>query len=132
MTITEFLLARIQEDEAECAELVELYPHDIHGTFWYGSGDDIDIRVGTTRALAECVAKRAIIAAGPSECGGYADQDSFGWKHYPDPDWGHCDGCSAAESFDAGWKRNLQHLAAVYAHHADYDTTWATSTMVDV
>lgn len=84
MTITEFLLARVAEDEAR-AEYVLKYG-DWGGLF------------KPPRILAECKAKRAIIAA--------IEQD-------------YSCGCTIALDVIA------EDLAAVYANHPDYQQAWA-------
>ena len=68
MNITEFLEARITEDETRAT--------------YYGP-----LAMGTARVLAECAAKRAIIVYSPP--------------------------------------KTLQHLAAVYKDHPDYQQEWA-------
>jgi hypothetical protein len=98
MTLTDFLLARIAEDEShwhakgeyarccqECAALSD-----------WEAGPTVD------RMLAECVAKRAIVALHDSE-------------H-------HCTTFSAPEDNDPC--ETLTALAAVYADHPDYRDEW--------
>jgi len=116
MTITEFLEARIAEDEAAAA---------LHLKVWANADDDVDdfesaaqelsghvnltydseymdMNIGYARVLAECAAKRAII------------------KHAQ----------HLTEDKDAYWayreyaERNLLFLAAVYADHPDYQREW--------
>lgn len=128
MTLTEFLLARIAEDEAvarRCntgppivlALQVGMDHHEGVESGW--------VEVDAGRVLAECEAKRAIVASGPSECGMYADQFEGGSTHYPDPDYfGYCEGCAAAEAADNVWRLALTALAAVYAGHPDFQEEW--------
>jgi len=122
LTLTDFLLARIAEDEAMAEKAGSFTPWtDVFQNDNYGH-----LTVQPSRVLAECKAKRQIVRLGPSECSGYADQDEFNWKHYPDPDYsGHCDGCSASESADSVWRSALRALASIYADHADFDEAWA-------
>lgn len=55
-TLTEFLLARIEEDEAEVpAE----HRADEYGTGW--NSDSVGVEVSAPRWLAECEAKRRIV-----------------------------------------------------------------------
>ncbi|MCW2785228.1 MAG: hypothetical protein JWP74_1745 [Marmoricola sp.] len=102
MTLTEFLLARVAEDEA-VAERVYL---------WSGAGlDDFD-ELGD-RVLAECEAKRRIVEEhapaehNPALCGTcvvWADQYEASGIYLP---------CLT-----------LQLLALPYADHPDYDKEW--------
>lgn len=112
LTLTQFILERIAEDEAECAEMVRLYPGDVQGTFWYGNGDDIDIRVGVARGIATCKAHRAIVehhAPLP-----FADDPT---KHY----------CRICDESIGGWFPcdTLRDLASIYADHPAFDSRWA-------
>jgi hypothetical protein len=107
MTITEFLEARIVEDEARALTANAWASHG-GPTQWIGQpGDGLVVRLGDggphiaawspTRVLAECAAKRAIITqVSDVQWGGYAVRDVI-----------------------------LGHLAAVYADHPDYDPDWA-------
>jgi hypothetical protein len=91
MTITEFLEARIAEDESRA-------------NAWQSRLDDLTIpayMIGGTlnpsSLLAECAAKRAIVAqVSDVKWGGYAVRDVI-----------------------------LGHLSAVYADHPDYQPEWA-------
>ncbi len=107
MTITDFLLARIAEDE-ETARL-EDDPRQMNspecGIDWYeferGMGEVI--RVSPARILAECEAKRRIVEAARE----YSPELQYG----DNGEW----------AFDL----TLRALAAVYADHPDYDPEWA-------
>lgn len=108
MTITEFLLARIAEDEAwvirsdcECGEGWPRLP----------SCPD--------RVLAECEAKRGILAEHPitDKVVGYG-----GGKHLF--------GCETCHDWDGvteghGYCPTLRYLAAPHSDHPDYDAGWA-------
>ena len=123
MTITEFLLARIAEDEAVARAAIapdQMHPYgdrSIPAIKPDGWGALVDNYLGgpmgahcarhtPTRVLAECAAKRAIVTAHEAdgfdcrECG-----DRYGQSPYP---------CMT-----------LLHLAAVYAGHPDYLPEWA-------
>ena len=107
MTITEFLEARIAEDEAE---IRSAKPRDVD---IYYDGHWIKGQASSERLLSECAAKRAIIA----------DHAEFVEA---------IDKLSAAlpgglnQEPDAPWRTStLRHLAAVYADHADFDERWA-------
>ena len=107
MTITEFLLARIADDEDEMQGL----PH-----FGCVEGDSDPVGMihsarCPNRVLAECAAKRRIIE-------GYIEFDAA----YPDSPVWH--GCGDDCEFKAiEWV--LAHLASVYADHPDFDPAWA-------
>jgi hypothetical protein len=94
MTITEFLLARIEEDEAD-AKHVENWGS--HGSY---------VLIHPKRVLAECAAKRAIIAARKRiDRSANPDEWSMGYS-------------------DANYQA-LNALAAAYADHPDYRQEWA-------
>ena len=123
MTLTEFLLARIAEDEGK-----------IHGDWSDGRGLHIITEEMFDRMLAECEAKRRImteafeVAAtidGEWGCCHDADDIRRGYRE-PTPGWGDeaeplPEGCAGPEV--AG--KFLQALAAVYAGHEDYRAEWA-------
>ena len=95
MTLTDFLLARIAEDEA-AARAVDGRYEDAQ---WHSKpGDHLD-RWGPERVLAECVSKRWIVNRGPDSCSG--------------PD-GHIQHAMALEA-----------LALPYVDHPDFDPEWA-------
>ena len=113
-TIVEFLLARIAEDEAIAREALapanmhpygdrsmpptrpEDVPDEMRG-YLGGPWGEHAARWDMTRALAECAAKRAIVALHPEM-------------------FGHCRGC-ADETFPC---RTLLALTIPYANHPDY------------
>lgn len=94
VTITEFLEARIAEDEARAN--------------YYGA-----LALGTTRVLAECAAKRAIIKQAQNATDAEKEFDDYEWQ----------DTVSRSEPY-AG-DAILYALAAVYADHQDYQQEWA-------
>ncbi|MDQ0241191.1 DUF6221 family protein [Arthrobacter bambusae] len=116
MTITEFLLARIEEDEWT-ARLVAEGPGEAHGEGYWPvrigvNGEDATfahVGANPARVLSECAAKRAIVEAhhiniyvGPK---GEVPECNLDCRGNP------CD--------------TLQALAAVYASHEDYEQGWA-------
>lgn len=98
MTLTEFLLARIAEDEedpwrgAEIAGADRVVGPDEHAAL------RADESAWEARVLAECEAKRRIIE-----------------HHNPCDDWWFGDPSTCPE---------LQALALPYADHPDYDEAW--------
>ena len=119
MTITEFLEARISEDE----EVARAASHQkvagpFHGNWHHDSlhlssmerVDAIHVaRHDPARVLAECAAKRAIIALHDYEWMGPDDAAGKGCEHDYE-DWP----CPT-----------IRAIAAVYAHHPDYKQEWA-------
>lgn len=91
MTLVEFLLARVAEDEAEAAHVPVEY-QDEDGLEWWGEYGHIS--VAPSRILAECEAKRRICdnALQHSSC-----ERGYSESYYP-----------------------VQLLAAVYSDHPDY------------
>jgi len=109
MNITEFLEARIAEDEeqAENVRFLGWFPGKKYGI----------TTVSHARVLAECAAKRAIIAE-------HGRGDSYV------SDW--CETCAQWWASEVGegppgvaWPcLTLKALAAVYADHPDYQQGW--------
>jgi hypothetical protein len=110
MTVTEFLEARIVEDEARALTANAWASHG-GPTQWIGQpGDGLVVRLGDggphiaawspTRVLAECAAKRSVI------------------------DW-WINGVIGYVEVDGEMTNPLLPLAAVYADHPDYRREWA-------
>ena len=124
MTLTEFLNARLDEDEAVAREAVLMRdrtkfargrePEVPDMSAW--ANDDVlggaVVSVGPERVLAEVEAKRQIIAEHTCRC--------------PDPDCGDCGACSGDHHADPTPApcRTLRLLALPYAGHPDYDEGW--------
>ena len=122
MTLTEFLLARIAEDEGK-----------IHGDWSDGRGLHLITEEMFDRMLAECEAKRRIMteafevaATIDGEWGCCHDADDIrrgyreptpGWGDEPEPLPANCAGPEVAGKF-------LQGLALPYADHPDYRQEW--------
>ena len=124
MTITEFLLARIAEDEAVAHEVeasnradVErgLYSAELvapETAMWATDGNFGQLAVYThpSRVLAECNAKRLLIGL-----------------HSEDPGFGRRHPCIAEEA--DGWAcLTLIALAGIYANHPDFREEWRDDT----
>lgn len=112
MTLTEFLLARIAEDEAMARN--DLWGDGAApgtaGLYWWHDelGGD-HIAVEPRRVLAECEAKRRIV-------GSWVAQWSIPEDDFPSRPLG---GQGGEVYYDV-----LCHLAAVYADHPDYRDEW--------
>lgn len=108
MTLTEFALARIAEDEADIRAYV--HPDAQHGTPWHWRS--------FPRLIAEVDAKRWIVASHEEippgvnvNTSGYAPKDS--------PVCGFCG--------EAEWPcPTILAIARIYADHPDYDEAWCT------
>lgn len=109
MTITEFLLARIADDETS-AQRGRSHPdpstfaRDNYGYLW----------VQPAHVLAECEAKRRLVelhheegAAGATYCSSCEDRDRHDGEPWPCP--------------------TIRVLASVYADHPDFDPAWSLS-----
>lgn len=96
LTLADFLLARIAEDEA----VVE--------GFHQGDGDP-DFMWGPDRIRAECAAKREIVA----DYLAAADDSDGPEKH-----------AKYLAGVEAGLYGAVQHLALPYADHSDYRQEW--------
>ena len=112
LTLTEFLLARIDEDEAHLdAEVLNDFPPT--GTCWKRLGDDrVCIRprghdVDSARVLAECDAKRRLVAL-----------------HSPDQPYCSDNFSNADHAYFEGPCENLRLLALPYADHAEFRAEW--------
>jgi hypothetical protein len=108
MTITEFLEARIAEDEAEAREM---------GLREWSDGAWSDEH--EAKILAECKAKRAIL-----EDHGYAATNSCALN----PEHSHsCDHGLGFQPHDEAVSafKILTNMAAVYKGHPDYDPQWS-------
>lgn len=112
MTLTEFLLARIAEDEAvaRAYEDGDNWPNP-----YIGDGDSSDLawvdRFTAGRVRAECEAKRRIVELheGAHECSTYDTE-------------GEIDNCTWVLATDMC--STLRLLALPYADHPDYDEAW--------
>ena len=95
MTLTEFLMARIAEDEESAREPRWL-------ALEYGV-DSVGRNAFSARVLAECEAKRRIV-------------ENF--------EAAASVGSNDAECMAAAYQRACELIAAVYADHPDYDESW--------
>ena len=149
MTLTEFLLARIAEDEADARTAIGIAPGDdrtpsdwwvkeehsmVYAGHWVpvvetaersipnGEGDGvITWRVPATldhiarhdpdRVLAECEAKRRIVAEHPEQVDMIPESEGFGSVQYEVPGRRYV-------------PEVLRLLAMPYADHPDYDEAW--------
>jgi hypothetical protein len=99
MTLTEFLLARIAEDEAVASRGGR---HNAPGVF---ANDNYGcLLVDPARVLAECEAKRRVVKLHSAESGQHPDFCGHDLRELPCP--------------------TLRLLALVYADHPDYLPEW--------
>ena len=111
--LTEFLLARIAEDEADADAEDEAFA----GTTLLPEFDsDHQARWHTDRARAECEAKRSIVAEHGFDFVSPVGAESS-WEEFTS-----CNTCHR----DVGEYPcpTLRHLAAIYSDHPDYDEAW--------
>lgn len=122
MTITEFLEARITEDEAVARDIAGCESRDPEGQGYSGTVMEMEgsarygvIAVDPARLLAECAAKRAIIEMHRRTMDTYGDAlgDTCTMCADSGPD---------AQPFPCD---TLKALAAVYKDHPDYQPEWA-------
>jgi Family of unknown function (DUF6221) len=120
MQLVEFILQRIDEDEAVARQAVDAlvcgYPdYQTHVTTDTQRADRHVERFGPTRVLAECAAKRAILDL-------HAPSTDHGSGYDP-----YCTGC-----WDEGGQdgapiypcRTVRILVPIYSDHPDYDEAW--------
>ncbi|WP_235738983.1 DUF6221 family protein [Nocardioides alcanivorans] len=128
MTIVEFLLARIADDEAMAmaqredverefgSTTVELHsPIDQEGL---GDMGWPALVIDESRVQAECEAKRQIVELHAPDDGGSLPIS---------PEWWSCSTCEQdprAEAWSEWPCSTLRALASVYADHPDYDPAW--------
>lgn len=126
MTLVEFLLARIAEDEEDPWRGAELVGSDrIVGTAEQKALEEEE-REWVARILAECAAKRAIVErhATITEATRQAAANYQAWlDNAPDP-YPEVSSRAHAQDVAAELEDVLHHLAAVYADHPDYREEW--------
>lgn len=124
MTLTEFLLARIDDDEGVITSTLKVSDEPASSGHEWTTGYDSrygvfypEVAMSTARALSECEAKRRIIKPHvPDTCYDQGDE---------------CAECSFHEMYEGfndysePWPcPTLRALAAVYQDHPDYDEAW--------
>lgn len=116
MTLTEFLLARIAEDEA-VARLAESRRRD-HLWVVTGMDDAVGVDYDPARLLAECEAKRRIVRT-------LFDTETLATVEYA---LGRGSGSTLGSWQQIGHRQGLEEvvsiLAAVYSDHPDYRQEW--------
>ncbi len=120
-TLTEFLIARIDEDEIQATLLSQSEQPDWSMTVWPHDGECIPVLTPAfhpARVLAECAAKRAIVEL----------HDILGWTADRNP---QCSVCAENEDADydgaalVDWPcPTLRHLATIYAAHPEFRAEW--------
>jgi len=113
MTLTDFLLARVEEDEAAARDGGS---HNYGGVFArdnYGC-----LLVQPARVLAECAAKRAIIEL-------HDALEDKGWQSGKDHAYLWCGSCGTLDDAPVPYPcETLETLATVYRDHPDYQPGW--------
>lgn len=112
MTLTEFLLARITEDQRHAEALAVTMNTDTFTT--PAALANVGAIVNPARVLAECEAKRRIVRRSKAAEGAMADPGRI-------PDDGSY--FIRMSNRDA-WRLALADLALPYADHPDYDEAW--------
>lgn len=101
MTLTDFLLARIAEDEAAAK---------VYDGEW------------TDRVLAQCAALRRIVELHQKDPDG---GEFWGPDESIDDDGSACTRCGYPAEYAAPWPCDtLRALATIYADHPDFDPAW--------
>lgn len=104
MTITEFLLARLAEDETAARSALgeDPAPYREPGDWFGGDGPSgySWVILSPERAIAECEAKRRIVEAVEYQLGGTNWRDAIEYA--------------------------MREMASVYAEHPDFDPAWRT------
>lgn len=113
MTITEFLEARIAEDEAEARIAAGCPSHDPDGQGYVTTVMEMEgsrkygvIAVDPARVLAECAAKRAIVGTYSAVAANRNVEGSVQWHE------------------ERALLTSVRALAAVYKDHTDYLQDW--------
>ncbi|MEK8228621.1 DUF6221 family protein [Oerskovia sp. M15] len=122
MTLTEFLLARIEDDEKVARLVSAESPTAVDRTAYWASrsGADTNVTVVTVdyqRLLAECEAKRQIIRLAYEATGYDLDRDL---ERRSD--------AREDSGLDYVGERILRALALPYRSHPDHDEGWAAET----
>lgn len=107
--LSEFLLARISEDE-EIARLAlaDQWRSNVDTLVISVRGGSVLVGTGPSRAVAECEAKRRIVREYSESCG---EDRSIARE-------------PANYGLHIGLLHALEALALPYAHHPDYDPAW--------
>jgi hypothetical protein len=109
MTLTDFLLARIEEDVVKRVTMREWHAADCDAIPEIGSEYTYPCDCGVPERMArECEAKRRIVAEHPHLM-----------FMVTDPKPAACDRCQVR-----GWCPTIRLLALPYADHPDYDEEW--------
>jgi hypothetical protein len=115
MTLADFLLARIAEDEAVARAVPEVEPKSSHSIFTSLHEPTGTVEISPARVLAECEAKRRAIEAA------WQDQLEI------EGEWGASRPIEQMSAEDDN-PAVIEALAAVYADHPDYRDEWRPRT----
>jgi hypothetical protein len=117
MKITEFLLARIAEDEADAADIQS--GRADYGATEFNPDETIMRQTDPARILAECKAKRAIMEIHKIQ---QVSEDS---PLRSDDEW-TCPFCDE-DRWPRGVCGTIRAIASVYSDHPDYRQEWANT-----
>ena len=112
--LTEFLLARIAEDEAAAKSVQEVEPKSAAAVFTSLAAPTGTVEMSPARVLAECEAKRRIVEL-------HGDDGTYRPIVVGGEDYYVCRTCRAAA---LGGCETLRSLALPYADHPDYRDEW--------
>lgn len=114
MTITEFLEARIAEDEARASSGWAR----LGDTRWETTNEGQDF-LTPSAVIAECAAKRAIIEA-------HDWVKDEGWQSGKDHGYLWCGSCGTLDDAPVPYPcETMEAIAAIYKDHRDYRQKWA-------
>jgi hypothetical protein len=142
MTLAEFLLARIADDEATATAVTfaAAEARDFEGGGWYAiecnsaENETHWYRWTPERVLAECEAKRRIVAAHPLtthlEIIPDEEWDGVGSDERENTHCAACYGCGCCEDLAEQTPAcaTLRLLAQPYANHSDFQPEWASAS----
>ena len=130
MTLAEFLLARIAEDESRARELAERRRNIWSEELWDGVA--VPYSESPARVLAECEAKRRIVESCNDSSRPHRvpmpwpDGEVIAWKCRACDQW--CNDGASDGDCPVDWREPpsvLRMLALPYADHEDYQPEWA-------
>lgn len=134
LTLTDFLLSRIAEDEAAVKRALD-FPYHVAGPPWGAAYEpvaddpsssltDHHLAVTPARVLAECAARRRIVERERWTPSPGMECDGHPIPFAPHGDYGE-GFCMYYAERDGEFSPDLRDLAAIYSDHPDYRADWA-------